>query len=428
MQNQRQIFLLSLFIIILSACSNPSDIPGEFAEVNGKKIPIINIGLVDDEPTTIGWSAIFEDVEIISLETDEKCMIMNWMTGLSPNSLYLATQTGGVGPVRLMEFDFKGNYIRDFGAGGKGPGEHTGYFLDDIHYYKEFNIVLANFNGYPMENQLFTPDAKFLGEVKNSFELGTGIGMIEDNLFFTLGTSYGKPNYHRDSVLIEWHDKNGNPIKSIKRTEYPSKNNTGFSPFGSGKSIYRYGKDWHLYSPGNDTIYKISKMEINPIGIFELGEKGVQLNETIDPREVIGRFNVGIFAENENYWILKKSIYTKCDVEHFGAGQWGGEVGFDYSFIIIDKKSGKKQNVQFEDDLLGIINWDMMDYYLNWDDSGRFYIVVGALDLVEAMDAAVEKGTVPANGSGKIKKLQQSIDENSNPVLFMFKERKEYKL
>jgi len=428
MQNQRQIFPLSLFIIILSACSNPSDIPGEFAEVNGKKIPIINIGLVADEPTTIGWSAIFEDVEIIPLETDEKCMIMNWMTGLSPNSLYLATQTGGVGPVRLMEFDFEGKYLRDFGGGGKGPGEHTGYFLDDIRYYKDHNVVFANFNGYPMENQLFTPEAEFLGEVNNSFKLGTGIGMLEENLFFTLGTSCGKPNYHRDSVLIEWHDKSGKPIKSIKRTKYPSPDNTGFSPFGSRESMYRYGDEWHLYSPGNDTIYRISGLEIDPIGIFELGAKGVQLNEIIDPGEVIGRFNIQIFAENDHYWIIKKSVFTKCEVEQYGAGQWGGMIDFDYSFIIIDKKSGKTWNVQFDDDLLGIIPWDAIAYYLNWDDSGRFYIVVGALDLVEAMDAAVEKGTVPANGSEKIKKLQQSIDENSNPMLFMFKERKEYKL
>ena len=115
--------------VLMSACSQPADEVGEFAEVNGKKIPIINVGLVEEEATTIGWSAIFEDVEIIPLETNEKCMIMNWMTGLSPNSLYMATQTGGLGPVRLMEFDFNGNYLRDFGGGGKGPGEHGGYSL-----------------------------------------------------------------------------------------------------------------------------------------------------------------------------------------------------------------------------------------------------------------------------------------------------------
>ncbi len=419
---------LFLFILILASCSGPRDEATEYVEINGKKIPLINLGIVEESPATIGWSSIFEDVEIIPLETDKKCMIKNWMTGLSPNSLYLATQTGGVGPVRLMEFDFLGNYIRDFGGGGKGPGEHTGYFLEGIRHYPEFDMVLAEFNGYPMENQLFKPDGKFIGEVKNSFELGTGMGMLEEDLFFTLGTSYGKPNYHRDSVLIEWHNTHGKPIKSIKREKYPPENNLGFSPYGSGKSIYKYGEEWHLHSPGNDTIYKIIGQEITPIGIFDFGEKAVQLNDLVDPKAVIGHFNIEILSENENYWILKKSVYTKCEVEHYGAGQWGGEVDFDYSFIFIDKSSRKTWNVQFEDDLLGIIPWDKMDYYLNWDDSGRFYIIVGAIDLIENIDEALKNGKIPESGMEKVNILRQSIDENSNPVLFMFRERAKYLL
>ncbi len=296
----RRIYASLLVVTLMFAACSPSiDSVGEYVEVDGKKIPLLNIGLIEEDPTIIGLSSIFEDVEIIPLETDKKCMIQNWMTGLSPNSLYLATQTGGIGPVRLMEFDFEGKYLRDFGGGGKGPGEHTGYYLNDIKYYEEPNVVLADFNGYPMENQLFTPEAEFLGEIKNSFDLGSGMGMINENLFFTLGVIYGKPNYRRDSVLLEWHDKNGKPIKSIERTTYPAPNNTGFSPFGWGKSLYRYDDGWRMYSPGNDTIYQIAGLEIDPIGIIKLGEQGVQLNETIDPKQVIGRYSVQVFAEND---------------------------------------------------------------------------------------------------------------------------------
>lgn len=419
---------LLLLILILASCASPQDENKNFVEIDGNKIPILNLGIVEEEPVTIGWSAIFEDVEIIPLETDKKCMIRNWRTGLSPNSLYLATQTGSMGPARLMEFDYNGKYLRDIGGGGNGPGEHTGHSLDDIKYYSEFDVIYAEFNGYPMENQLFTLEAEFIGEVNNSFVLGGGMGMIDENLFFTLGFSYGKPNYRRDSVLLEWHDKNGKPIKAINRTIYPAQNNMGFSPYGSDISKYRYENGWHIYSPGNDTIYKISGQEISPIAIVELGEMGVQLNETMDPKEVIGHFNIGVLAENENYWILKKSIYTKCDVEDFGSGQWGGEVGFDYSLIIIDKQSGIQRNIQFEDDLLGIIGWDMMDYYFQWDDSGRFYIILGALELIEKIDEALETDKIPESGKEKVKQLRESIDENSNPVLFMFKERKKYKL
>jgi hypothetical protein len=186
--------------------------------------------------------------------------------------------------------------------------------------------------------------------------------------------------------------------------------------------------EWRLYSSGNDTIYEVVGKEINPIGIFTLGEKAVQLNEFVDPREVLGHFHIRILAENENYWILKKSVYTKCDVEHHGGGQWAGRVEFDHSLIFIRKDNLKSWHVRFEDDLLGIISWDRIDYYLKWDDSGRFYLILGAMSLIETIDEVMKAGEIPESGKEKVKKLRESINENSNPVLFMFKEREEYLL
>lgn len=43
-------------------------------------------------------------------------------------------------------------------------------------------------------------------------------------------------------------------------------------------------------------------------------------------------------------------------------------------------------------------------------------------------DEEVKADKIPESGKAKITELRKSIDENSNPVLFMFKERKKYKL
>ncbi len=255
-----------------------------------------------------------------------------------------------------------------------------------------------------------------------------GIVMLEENLFFKLGTLFLKPNYRRDSVLIEWHDRNGVPLKTIERTIYPEENNNGFLPFGGARSLYRFEDAWRLQSPGNDTIYDVRGKDLQPIALLSMGQKAAKLNEFIDPQGVIGSYVVSIFAENDAYWILKKSTYTKCDVEHYGAGQWAGRTEHDHSFIIIDKYSGKKWNLQFEDDLLGIISWDKLEYYLRWDDSGKFYLILGALGLVESIDDLMKAGKIPESALKKVKQLRGSINENSNPVLFMFKERKQYQL
>jgi len=243
-----------------------------------------------------------------------------------------------------------------------------------------------------------------------------------------MGASYGRPTYYRDSVLLEWHNSEGETVKSISRVKYPPENSHGYTPFGASTSLYKYDDGWHLFSPGNDTVYKLIGQGINPISVFKMGEQYVQLNEIIDPKQVLGHFNIEIIAENEHYWILSKRIFTKNIATEYRPGQWGGEVDFDYSFIFLDKRSGKSWNVKFEDDLLGIIPSENLNYYFKWDDSGQFYIIVGALNLIEKIDEAMKDGSIPKSAIDKVKKLRQSIDEESNPVLFMFKQRQKYRL
>jgi hypothetical protein len=192
--------------------------------------------------------------------------------------------------------------------------------------------------------------------------------------------------------------------------------------------LYRYGDEWHFHNPGNDTIYAISGLNYETIAVVKMGEGGVQLNEVIDPSEVIGQYNIEILAENQRYWMIKKTLITVADVKDYGAGQWGGMWDWDHSFVIVDKETGIAQNYKFEDDLFGIIPWGEMNYHFWWDDSGRFYMVIGAMNLVESIDQALEDGTIPDKNLDRVKELRQSITEESNPVLFLFEEREKYKI
>ena len=103
----------------------------------------------------------------------------------------------------------------------------------------------------------------------------------------------------------------------------------------------------------------------------------------------------------------------------------------DDFLILYNKLNGESYNIRFQDDILGILPPERLKDFgtsLKWDPLGHVYILLQALDLVEWIDEALEKGSVPESGLEKIKTLRQAIDEDSNPVLLMFKEREKYRL
>lgn len=427
MKNQIVLFICCAAVMASCQTKTQND-PDHFVELNGKKIPLIRMDMVEDSATTIGLSALFEDIEIIPLETSEDCMIMNWSTILKDNSLLLATQSGGLGPVRLLEFELSGRYIHEIGGGGKGPGEHAGYMMQSASYYPLEELLLCEFFGYGPETQLFNKQGKFVRSVKVPLKLSTGIARVGEDLYITPGTIDGRPMWNRDSVLLVWHSSAGDLIKSIPRAQYPPHNTSGYSPGAWSSSLYQYGNDWHYYSPGNDTIYAINGLNIWPIAIVINGESHVQVNEVIDPKEVIGTYFVNIVGENDKYWIFEKRVTTVADLHEYRPGQWGGMIDMDFSNVIIEKETGKSHHLRFNDDLLGVIPWKYAVNQLKWDSSGRVYMVVQALNLLEWIDEALENDSVPESALEKVKALRQAIDEDSNPVLFMFKERDKYRL
>jgi len=421
--------LLIIISAITSSCqTKTNDNQDHFVDVNGKKIPLIRMDLVEDSATTIGLSAIFEDVKLIPLETSEDCLIMNWSTILKDNSLLLATQSGGIGPVRLLEFELSGRYIQEIGGGGKGPGEHSGYLMQKASYYPLEELILCEFAGEGDEKQLFTKQGKFIKSIDVPLELASGLAMLGEDLFLLPGSISGRPMWNRDSVQLVWHSSAGEVIKSIPREQYPPESVSGYSPIAWGTSLYQYGNDWHYYCSGNDTIYAINTLDIWPIAIVLNGDNHIQVNKIIDPKEVIGTYFVKIVGENDDYWIFEKSVITVADLHEYRPGQWGGRFDMDYSNVIVEKETGKSHHLRFNDDLLGVIPWKYAVYQLKWDSSGRVYMVVPALDLVEWIDEALENGSVPESGLDKVKALRRAIDEDSNPVLFMFKEREKYRL
>ncbi len=192
--------------------------------------------------------------------------------------------------------------------------------------------------------------------------------------------------------------------------------------------MYQYQNFWRFHNPGNDTIYDLYGLDLIPVGIFRHGKDYVNINQIIDPESWVGTYRIDLVADRQNYWILEKVVITMQKMNEYRPGQWGGEFGAKDFNLFIDKSNGSVHNLRFTDDLLGIVPDSMTSERIQYDPLGQTYRIFQALDLVEWIDQALDEGTISSGRRKEVLRLRSRIDEDSNPVLFVFKERKEYRL
>jgi hypothetical protein len=133
-----QLTCLTLLMLAMAwSCKTRDSKTGiiEIVTIGGKEIPKIHLELTDDSATTVKLSEMFGDFRIIPLETRKESMISYPGKICITNHSILTWTQVGIGPCRVLEFDLNGKFIREFGGGGKGPGEHIGYFVDELTWF-----------------------------------------------------------------------------------------------------------------------------------------------------------------------------------------------------------------------------------------------------------------------------------------------------
>ncbi|MFA6128288.1 MAG: 6-bladed beta-propeller [Bacteroidales bacterium] len=406
-----------VFILVLSwSCKHNPAPTGiiEMVKVNGKVIPKINLGLVDDSATTIKLSELFEGFQIIPLETKKECLIGNMpKVEFGGQSILLFTQAG-VGPCLVLKFDKNGKFIRQFGRGGKGPGEHVGYMVDELSFFPDQKQVFISFQG---ENQLFTDDGEFLRQVKNPVELTSGIKRFNDSIWMTHGALAGNPDYRRDSIRLLMFDAHGSEIKVWPRTLFPPANRNGYSPGGWGTSLYKYLNRWQIYSPGDDTLYQIDLNRLDPVAVLNPGPEGFAYNKVIDPSQFEGTYSLKILKETEKHWYIEKTVVNKSKLSEYGPGRWGGEVETSDFLIVVDKKTGLARNICFEDDFLGILAKHQNHESVRWTDDGHPFISFLGIQLKESITTALKNENLDARIRARLEQLDKQVTSDSNPVI-----------
>jgi len=326
--------------------------------------------------------------------------------GISDQSILLYTQVG-IGPCRVLEFDLNGKYIKEFGRGGKGPGEHGGYLVDELSYYPEKKQVFIAFSGSGDENQLFSSDGKFLSQIKNPVELTQGIKRFNDSVWMTPGEISCNPEFRHDSLRLIMYAANGKEIQVWPRTIYPTENRSG-------------------YSPGDDTLYKIGLDRLNPVAVFNLGPKGEVYNKYVNASQMPGTCSIKMALETERHWYLIKTTTTKFDLREYEPGRWGGTYEAREFLLVIDKKTGTARNVRFEDDFLGILSEPQNPETIRWTDDGQPFISFIVIQLKESIKIALKKENPEQKIRSKLEQLDKQITEDSNPVILLMKTKEDW--
>ncbi|MFO8234336.1 MAG: 6-bladed beta-propeller [Bacteroidales bacterium] len=186
-------FLFSILILLLFSCdAGNEDRVVSTVNLDGRKIPVIHFDNLPAELSETGISEIIDDYRVIPLETKEECLVGNAMTYLFEDKIIVGTQIDFPGPVTCYMFDENGKYIKEVGAGGNGPGEHSGYLLSSLLPLPDTKMFVLSFT---TEKQLFNKDAEFVSDVKQPYDLMGNSVSYSGDTWYSPGAVKGHPQY-----------------------------------------------------------------------------------------------------------------------------------------------------------------------------------------------------------------------------------------
>ncbi len=411
-------FLFSFLVLLLFSCNaDNEDRVVSTVNLDGREIPVIHFDRLPDELRETGISEIIDDYRVIPLETKEECLIGNTMVYLFEDKLVVGTQIDFPGPVTCYMFDDTGKFIKEVGAGGNGPGEHSGYLLSSSLPLLDTNMFALSFT---TENQLFNSNAEYVCDVKQPYDLMGNAISYSGDIWYSPGSVIGHPQYPRDSILVVIHNRNGEIINRILRTVYPPSGGKGFTPTAAMESVYSYNGKWLMYSPGNDTVYSLSGENVIHEYILDRGSNGQKYNTIVEPESVIGRFSYSIPCETDDQWFISCSEITKAEVREYRPGQWGGMYDFRYELAIIGKDKDRALRMEVFDDLYGIINERVFNSSHYYTIDNELVVAQQASDLKVKIAEKLAEDDIDPDQRKRLEELDGKIDENSNPVIFIF--------
>ncbi|MDX2415720.1 MAG: 6-bladed beta-propeller [Bacteroidales bacterium] len=402
------------FLIV--SCSNKGDNALSFVKIDGNKVPVLSLDNIEDEPITLGLSEIVSDYKLIPLETKEECLIEYAHPYYSEGLLLISTQHFP-GPAPLYMFDLEGKFIREIGKGGKGPGEHSGYVVENVIIDRDFGEILANFQNVI---QRFDLEGNFIDKLNQPDYFRSDAYRLDKNTWFVVGSSADYVSQVKDSSLVNFYNEAGDITGKIRRYEFPPKTRSGFTPGGFQTSVYKHAGVWKLSIQGLDTLYRLEDKSLVPELIIEPGSKAMRHNEIITQSEFLGSVDFAVFAENKNYYFIRKGAVSEAELVEFREGSWGGMINYDYELLLLDKNSFRVTKLIIEDDIYGVCEPMYFSAMAELFDSKHILYPLHPEEISSKAEGILNNDNLSEETRSRFSELKKLITLESNPaILFL---------
>lgn len=232
---------------------------------------IINIEEGFKEQREFKLSEIASDIEYVKLETTPESYIGggNSTVVIGSNYFFIYNKK------RLLQFSRNGEFVKEIGRNGRGPGEFASTKGIAIDETTKNIYVIANFGHKVLEYNYET--GKFMGsfpidEIAGSTMLSGAFQLIEKDKFAVL--SHPLTQFRPDYFFTQIIDKNGHLIKNKKSSLFSVDDDEKIKnkSFQVGNQTWKFKNEMRFFERLNDTIYQYEYNKFIPIYIFELGK------------------------------------------------------------------------------------------------------------------------------------------------------------
>jgi len=246
---------LALILLCLTGCGSP----GEGNSVRHMEDAYhIDIEATIDQKSDLKLSAIAENVDYISLETTENCLIRNILkVYCTENFIYVSNESG------LYQFDSSGKFIRQVGSLGRGPGEHSPVMNTVVN--EKANMIIVQGQSSTIQYDLAGNFVKNLGRLP-----GQKFEVLNQEIVFY------RPNSIESPVNLVVTSLDFKPIREFYNKNPKPKTNTAFISAPLYLSDNRIFFKEHF----NDTLFCLNDSVLVPHIIFN--EKGLLLDQSFE--------------------------------------------------------------------------------------------------------------------------------------------------
>ena len=376
----------------------------------------------------ISLSEICEDVEYISLETNDSCLI-NRIKYLDISSNYILVFDWE----KCLLFNRSGTFITQIGKKGRGPGEYS--------HPGQIRII---------NNKILIPDAGnnviHIYDIKGNFienvkSPGQFSNQIQVNNYFPITDSLFLvqiPNLTgREKNRISMINRNGETLITYSNTTFFNREKPKFYSSDLAAQFYSFNNKIRYKEQLIDTVWQIEEKKLLPIYVLNRGRFGTpnEIRE-LPAKDFISKISNSIFIDNiyeTNRFLVLKTNFMKYypfdffrnDLErkspHSIIGLYEKLEG---KFFFVEPNNIKEQvyPTGFENDIDGGVN--LMPEYL-FEDT-LFVSWINSFELKNYFDSGTFKNSTPKFPEKKkaLEKLANSLNENDNPVLMLVKLKK----